>query len=166
MKRAAASIVATAATLYLITAYDGGSSSTAINGEIDESALGDASFSNQLLGSPDTSSGSTQATTSTTAQSGSAAASSRKTVNGTSVDTGHGPLRVAIVIEGNKILSVSGTQASTSSTSKGIAGPAIPKLQTQALKAQSADIDGVSGATLTTEGFKKSLAAALSNAGI
>ena len=53
-------------------------------------------------------------------------------------------------------------------------GPAVrqinnraePALQSEALQAQSANIDGVSGATYTSEAYAQSLQAALDNAGI
>nr|WP_234390446.1 FMN-binding protein [Streptomyces sp. MMG1533] len=38
---------------------------------------------------------------------------------------------------------------------------AVPKLIAATLQAQSADIDTVSGATITTEGYKESLQAAI-----
>jgi uncharacterized protein with FMN-binding domain len=41
---------------------------------------------------------------------------------------------------------------------------ALPLLRESALKAQSADIDTVSGATATSDGYKQSLQAALDGA--
>ena len=43
-----------------------------------------------------------------------------------------------------------------------IAGPAIEELKAQTLSKQSADIDGVSGATYTSEGYKDALKDAIS----
>jgi len=42
-----------------------------------------------------------------------------------------------------------------------INGYALPELRQQALQAQSARIDGVSGATVTSDGYRESLQAAL-----
>jgi uncharacterized protein with FMN-binding domain len=47
-----------------------------------------------------------------------------------------------------------------------IASIAIPKLQQQAVAAQSANINGVSGASYTSGGFAKSLQSALKQAGL
>jgi uncharacterized protein with FMN-binding domain len=43
---------------------------------------------------------------------------------------------------------------------------ALPQLRTEALAAQSADIDTVSGATYTSDGYKQSLQSALDSAGL
>jgi uncharacterized protein with FMN-binding domain len=42
---------------------------------------------------------------------------------------------------------------------------ALPRLRTEALQAQSAEIDTVSGATYTSDGYRQSLQSALDSAG-
>jgi uncharacterized protein with FMN-binding domain len=50
--------------------------------------------------------------------------------------------------------------------SKDINSTAIPKLNQETLRAQSADIDTVSGATYTSEGYRQSLQSALDRVGV
>jgi uncharacterized protein with FMN-binding domain len=50
--------------------------------------------------------------------------------------------------------------------SQSIDQQSIPLLEQQALQAQSADIQGVSGATYTSQGFAQSLRSALSQLGL
>lgn len=94
------------------------------------------------------------------ASSGSPAATT--TVNGTAVRTRWGPVQVQITIAGQKITEVRALQRPTgSSRDDQINGYALPKLRQQVLRAQSARIDGVSGATVTSDGYRESLQAAL-----
>ncbi|MFF7652522.1 FMN-binding protein [Streptomyces sp. NPDC007983] len=50
--------------------------------------------------------------------------------------------------------------------SQEIAATAVPQLTREALSAQSAHIDAVSGATYTSEGYTRSLQSALDKAGV
>ncbi|MFI0774009.1 FMN-binding protein [Streptomyces sp. NPDC021212] len=50
--------------------------------------------------------------------------------------------------------------------SQQIAASAVPQLTREALSAQSAHIDAVSGATYTSEGYTRSLQSALDEAGV
>lgn len=90
------------------------------------------------------------------------AAARTTTVNGTVVETRWGPVQVQVTIVGQKITGVRALQRPTgNSRDDQINGHALPKLQEQVLEAQSARIDGVSGATVTSEGYRESLQAAL-----
>ena len=51
-------------------------------------------------------------------------------------------------------------------TSARISDYAGPQLRQQALSAQSADLDGVAGASYTSEGFRQSLQSALNQLGV
>jgi uncharacterized protein with FMN-binding domain len=93
---------------------------------------------------------------------GGAAASGKKTFNGESVSTDYGTVQVSITVENGKIVAVNALKKPSGS----ISANAVPKLQQQTLSAQGSDVDGVSGATATTNGWKKSLNAALKTAGI
>lgn len=95
-----------------------------------------------------------------------AAAPSAQSYAGDAIDTHWGPVQVSVVVEGETITSVTGTQTSTDHHSEQIASYAIPQLQQQAVAAQSASLDGVSGASYTTDGFEQSLASALAKAGL
>lgn len=84
------------------------------------------------------------------------------TVNGTVAPTRWGPVQVQVVIVGKKITEVRALQHPTgNSRDEQINADALPRLRQQVLQAQSADIDGVSGATVTSNGYRRSLQAAL-----
>ncbi|GHE01435.1 FMN-binding protein [Streptomyces alanosinicus] len=82
---------------------------------------------------------------------------STKVVPGTAVDTVKGVFQVEVTFRGDRIASVRMLQAPHHPQTKW----AIPELVTETLKAQSAHIDSVSGATVTSEGYTKSLQAAI-----
>jgi uncharacterized protein with FMN-binding domain len=87
------------------------------------------------------------------------------TFNGEVVDTRWGPVQVAVTIANGKITNVN-TLASPSDRQKSVSinSRATPILRSEALSAQSANIDGVSGATYTSEGYAQSLQSALDQA--
>lgn len=82
------------------------------------------------------------------------------TFKGTAVSNPYGTVQVSITISGGKITNAQATYP-TDGKSGSINSNAIPKLKQAALQAQSAKIDTVSGATFTSEGYAKSLQAAL-----
>ena len=78
------------------------------------------------------------------------------------VQYGYGVLAVKVTLTGTKITSVDvvGLQTSTQ-YSQAIAQQAVPILRSEVLQLQSANINGVSGATYTSEAFAISLQRAL-----
>ncbi|GGX85578.1 FMN-binding protein [Streptomyces minutiscleroticus] len=80
-----------------------------------------------------------------------------RTVQGTAVDTEKGTVQVEVVFEGDRIGSVRMLQQPNHPQTTA----AVPTLIEETLQAQSADIDTVSGATITSEGYRESLQAAL-----
>ena len=75
------------------------------------------------------------------------------------VGTGrNGEIKVAVTVEGGRI---TGVEVVSHSESEDIGALALPKLVSQAVAANSAAIDGASGASMTTAGFKEAVAAAL-----
>jgi len=80
--------------------------------------------------------------------------------------TRYGPVQVEITVSGGKITSVTALQYPTSGRSGMISQQAIPQLVQEVLKAQSASINGVSGASYTSQGFYSSLVTAISKAGL
>jgi uncharacterized protein with FMN-binding domain len=102
------------------------------------------------------------ATASSPAASTPSAATGTKTVTGTAVDTRYGPVQVKVTFEGTKITSVDTVQyPSESGRDVEINSQALPILQQETLSAQSAQIDTVSGATYTSEGYIQSLQSAI-----
>lgn len=76
---------------------------------------------------------------------------------GSTVPTEKGPVQVEVVFEGDRIASVRMLQQPNHPQT----ADAVPVLIEETLSAQSADIDTVSGATVTSDGYRESLQAAL-----
>ena len=89
------------------------------------------------------------------------------TFTGDAVDTRFGAVQVRITIANGKITNVTAPQYPTESfRDQQINAQAIPWLEQQTIAAQSANIQGVGGASYTSEGFYQSLVSALSKAGM
>lgn len=85
-----------------------------------------------------------------------------RTVTGGAVDTRWGPVQVKVVFNGSKITAIDVIQQPNSNPrDQEINSQAIPILTQEALAAQSANIDAVSGASYTSEGYIGSLQSAL-----
>lgn len=100
------------------------------------------------------------------ASSPSRGSSTKVTYTGPVVENPYGPVQVAVAEEGGKIVDVKALQmpiehARSQEISEGVA----PMLRSEALQAQSGEINVVSGATYTSEGYASSLQAALRKAG-
>ncbi|PRY41483.1 FMN-binding protein [Umezawaea tangerina] len=90
-----------------------------------------------------------------------------RTVTGPSVDTRWGPVRVEVTISGGKVTAVTvPVYPDGNRKDQEINARALPILVQEALDAQSADVDMVSGATVTSEGYVESLQGALDEAGL
>jgi uncharacterized protein with FMN-binding domain len=87
------------------------------------------------------------------------------TVTGDAVQTQYGPVQVRITVAGGKITKAETVQAPSGGQSTNITANAVPKLNQAAVAAGNADIDAVSGATYTSNGYKESLQSALDQAG-
>jgi uncharacterized protein with FMN-binding domain len=88
-------------------------------------------------------------------------------VDGDITDTRWGPVQVRVVLSGGKVTGVQVLQApADTSMDVAINDRALPILDREALAAQSARIDTVSGATYTSDGYVRSLQSALDRAGL
>jgi uncharacterized protein with FMN-binding domain len=115
-----------------------------------------ASAPSTTAGSSSTSSGGT----------GSGSTTGTRTVDGDTVQTRYGPVQLRVTLKAGKITAVSAVQLpSGNPRDEEISGFAVPELTQAALAAQSANIDTVSGATYTSEGYIQSLQSALDKAG-
>ncbi|MDI1458194.1 MULTISPECIES: FMN-binding protein [unclassified Streptomyces] len=95
-----------------------------------------------------------------------APATGTRTVTGDTVQTRWGPVQVRVTIRSGRLTDVTAvTYPTENPRDQEINGYAIPQLRREALAAQSADIDMVSGATYTSTGYKQSLQSALDSAG-
>jgi len=99
------------------------------------------------------------------ASQGSGSAQAAKTVTGSVAQTQYGPVQVRITVAGGKITKAEAVQAPKGGTSDQKTALSVPKLNQEAVAAGSADIDSVSGATYTSNGYKESLQSALDQAG-
>ncbi|MDQ1034752.1 uncharacterized protein with FMN-binding domain [Streptomyces sp. V3I8] len=82
---------------------------------------------------------------------------SSQVVKGTTVDTEKGPVQVEVTFDGDEITAVKLLRQPNHPQTEA----AVPKLVAETLEAQSADVDTVSGATLTSDGYRESLQAAI-----
>ena len=102
----------------------------------------------------------------TTATPAPTTATGPATVTGKVVSTPYGQVEVRIIVDNGKITDVQALRLPTNGNSGQISDYVKPILASEALQAQSANIDIVSGATYTSMGYAKSLQSALDQAGI
>lgn len=99
--------------------------------------------------------------------SGDAAATQSQTFIGDAVNTRYGPVQVQIVVSGGKVVTSEVTQVPWNDHKDiQINSYAVPILNSEAVAAQSAQIDMVSGATYTSDAYITSLQSALDQAGL
>jgi uncharacterized protein with FMN-binding domain len=102
------------------------------------------------------------ATPATPPPAGTAPAGASGTFTGDAIDTPYGTVQVAVVMKAGKIVDVQALQMPFDRRlSQQISQQSEPLLRSQVLKAQSARINGVSGASYTSEGYFESLQSAL-----
>lgn len=90
-----------------------------------------------------------------------------QTVEGDAISTRYGDVQVRVVVAGGRLVDVQAEQLpSDRSRSQAISSDAGPQLRNEALRAQSARINTVSGATYTSDGYAQSLQSALDRAGV
>ena len=148
MRRVLLALVSTVAGLVLLLGFKTHGAATL---PVSSSAL-----STPHAGSPGSTPGSTPGTT----RGGS------PTVTGDAVDTPYGPVQVQVNLSGAKIVDVRVLQAPMNTPrDQAINSYALPQLIQATMAANSANIDMVSGATYTSEGYLQSLQSALNRAG-
>ena len=92
---------------------------------------------------------------------------SSTTVTGAVVQTRFGPIQVQITVQNRKITKVSVPQYPNETfRDQEINAQALPMLVQETMSAQSANIDMISGATYTSDGYLQSLQSALDKAGL
>ncbi|TQJ34347.1 FMN-binding protein [Arthrobacter sp. SLBN-122] len=102
-----------------------------------------------------------------TGSTGSTGSSASGTYKGTAVQTRFGPVQVQITVASGKITEVTALQlTNTDRKSIQISNRAAPLLRTKVLTAQSADVQTVSGATITSDAYLASLQAAIDAASL
>ncbi|MEU2350188.1 FMN-binding protein [Modestobacter sp. NPDC049651] len=102
-----------------------------------------------------------------TGDTGTGTGTSSGTVTGEAADTRWGPVQVQITVADGSITDVEVVEyPSGNHEDQEINAQALPVLVQETLDAQSAEIDMVSGATVTSEGYLQSLQSALDQAGL
>ncbi|MFD4398995.1 FMN-binding protein [Kitasatospora sp. NPDC058478] len=95
-----------------------------------------------------------------------AGAGGTRKVTGDAVNTRYGPVQVEVTLAGSRITAVDVVKYPTEDRrDREINSSALPLLNQEAIAAQSAGIDVVSGATFTSDGYVRSLQSALDRAG-
>ena len=84
---------------------------------------------------------------------------------GSVANTRYGPVQVKITVENGKIVDAQAVKAPSGSNDR-YTQMAVPRLREQTIAAQSANIQGVSGASFTSFGWYKSLVSAIAKAGL
>jgi uncharacterized protein with FMN-binding domain len=149
-----------AATVGAQPAIVSGSSGTGSTGSTGSTAsAGSSSSSGGSGGSGSSGSG--------TSPSASGTGSSSKTVTGDVADTRWGPVQVQLTVSGGKVTKVAVVQYPyNNGRDQEINDYALPILVKETTEAQSAQIDMVSGATVTSDGYVRSLQSALDKANL
>lgn len=91
-------------------------------------------------------------------------ATTDRQLTGPVVRTRYGPVQVQVTMQQGRIIDVAALELPTGRRSGQISNEAAPLLREEALQAQSATIDILSGATYTSEAYAESLQGALDQA--
>jgi uncharacterized protein with FMN-binding domain len=107
----------------------------------------------------------TPGSSSSSSSSSASSSSGTKTYTGEAADTRWGPVQVQITVTDGKITAAETTQVPDNNPrDQEINSYAVPVLNQEAVQAQSAQIDAVSGATVTSDGYIQSLQSAIDQA--
>jgi len=110
---------------------------------------------------------SSSGTSGSSGSSGSSNSSAAGTYKGNTVQTRFGPVQVQITVANGKITDVTALQlTNTDGKSIQISNRAAPLLRSKVLAAQSANVQTVSGATITSDAYLTSLQAAIDAANL
>jgi hypothetical protein len=157
MRRIILAICATAAALVLLLSFKSHTQSP-VAGASPASALGSPTPG---AGTASAGAGSGAAAPGASASAGGPAARGT-TVTGAAWPTIYGPVQVRITVSGGKVTAAAATEYPTETPRDSqINAFAIPQLNSETVKAGSAQIDTVSGATYTSQGYIGSLQNAL-----
>jgi uncharacterized protein with FMN-binding domain len=166
MKRITFWLLSTLSVVVLLFGYDASNATTTASAptSIVSGTTGSAGASSGTSGGG-TSSGSSSSSSSSSGSAGTS--SGTKTVTGSVASTQWGPVQVELTVSGGKITKVSVLQyPSGNPKDEEINDYALPILVQETTDQQSAGIDMVSGATVTSTGYIQSLQSAIDQAGL
>ena len=171
MKRISLWVLVTLSCLVLLLGYRTSTSSTlhssASSSFEASTASGSSGSSSSASGSTSGSTDSGSASGSGSSGSGSGSTTAAKTVAGSVAQTQWGPVQVQLTVVAQKITKVALLQyPNGNGRDQEINDYALPILTQETVDAQSAAIDMVSGATVTSDGYLESLQSALDQAGL
>jgi uncharacterized protein with FMN-binding domain len=177
MKRITFWFLSTVSVVVLLFGYDGSGSattSTASPPAAFSSGSSSSSSPGSSSGSTATGSGSSSGTTKKATKPPTKKAAKKaankatvKTVTGATAQTQWGPVQVQLTVSGSKITKVTVLQyPSGNGRDTEINNYALPILLKETTSQQSAQIDMVSGATVTSTGYLQSLQSAIDKAGV
>jgi uncharacterized protein with FMN-binding domain len=156
MKRIATWFLSTVTVVVLMFGYHTSTNSTL-------SATSQPAF----VGSSSTGGSTSSTTKSNGGSTGNSNSNTSSTVTGDVAQTRWGPVQVELTVQAGSVTEVRVLQYPTgNSTDEQINSYALPVLIQETLDSQSANIDMVSGATVTSVGYQQSLQSALDQAGL
>lgn len=151
----------------IVIAWQAGQSNSVSTGSVSASGTGAATTSPGTSTSTSTTSPSTSGSASPSAapSSSTSTTSVSGTFTGSAIQTRYGNMQVEIVVASGKITDVKVLQSTNrEQRSVEISSQADPILRSEVLQAQSANVQMVSGATYTSDGYLQSLQSALDKA--
>jgi uncharacterized protein with FMN-binding domain len=156
----------TAATVQSDAASGAGAASNGSSGAADTGSSGTGTSGSGSSGTGTSGSGSSSSGSSSGGSSGGGSTSSAaKTYTGAAVSTQYGDVQVQITVSDGRITKAAVLQVPWSNgQDQQINSQAVPILNDEAVQAQSAHIDMVSGASFTSQGYVQSLQSALDKA--
>jgi len=164
LRRVILAICATAVGLVLLLSFKTQTQS-GVTGASPAAALGSPAPGNDAASPSPSASASPAASGS--AKSGTAGSAAAKTVTGAAWPTIYGPVQVKITVADGKITAATAVEYPLDTPrDQQINSYAIPQLNAETVAAGSAQIDTVSGATYTSQGYIGSLQSALDKAGL
>jgi uncharacterized protein with FMN-binding domain len=168
MKRISYWALSTVSAFVLLFAFDAsqrGATGVATTATISGGSATKSGGSSDGSSSSGNSSGSSGSGSDNNGSSSGSTSSSTKTVTGSVSQTQWGPVQVQLTIRNGSITKVTVLQyPNSNSRDVEIANYSLPILIQETMQSQSADIDMVSGATYTSDGYIRSLQSALDQA--
>ena len=164
MRRIIISSAATISGVVLLLSLKPHSTATTSSASI---STGSFQSSSSTTGGTSASPSPSASSSSSSTSSGSGSSTSTRTFTGTAAQTRFGPVQVKITVKNKKITNIEVVEyPSDNPKDQQINSYALPVLNQEAISAQSAQIDSVSGATYTSDGYVSSLQSAIDQAGL
>lgn len=162
MRKVITALIATAAGLAALLSFRSHSGTDGVGAGTGAGTLAGAATGPQAAATP-----SAAASPGSTSSTGTAPRAKDGAYTGTAADTQFGPVQVRATVSGGKLTDVTVLQVPDNGRyEEQIVSVALPILHSEALSKQSANIDIVSGATFTSQGYSQSLQSALDQAGL